>query len=340
MTRGAINPLILDPRSFPLVRPQITCIDEEVYFGSYAIARVSSIEASFLNACTGQFSLANAAGIAGVDPTCVARVASWLLWWRQAVEASPQPRRRVDRLVLSATYPGAWLGMAGRLLMEAWAKPTAVITCMGSLGDTRFIDAFPTLAAVSMVCRDEVAFVARLAGVQQSVLDFPDEDLRARMLAEGRDIGPLVEDTLRASLLRILEEHQPAQIFAPAAMGESCDNRLLFDILVSLFAEGSIGGELHLYEDEPATEGHRQVDEFLSRFEGSYLRPSEYFVDVTSSFAERLSVMDVFRGSMDQDLAGPWSQSAQRNALLAGLSGGIAERFWELNIASFEMIRC
>ncbi len=340
MTPSSINPLVLDPRSFPLVRPQIACVDQDVYFGSYAVARVSPVELAFLNACTGQLNLANAAGKAGVDAICVARVSSWLLWWRHAVEASPQPRRRVDRLVLSATHPGAWLGMAGRLLMEAPAQSTAVITCMGSLGDTHFIDAFPTLAAVSMVCRDEVALVARLARVQQSVLDFPDEDLRARMLADGRDIAPLVEDTLRVSLLRILEEHQPAQIFVPCAMGESGDSRLLFDILVSLFAEGIIGGELHLYEDEPATRGHRQVDEFLSRFEGSYLRPSEYFVDVTSSFAERLSVMEVFRGSMVQELRGPWSQTQHRNAVLAGFPGGIAERFWKLNVAPIEMSRC
>lgn len=181
---------------------------------------------------------------------------------------------------------------------------------------------------------------ARLAGVEQSVLDFPDEDMKARLLFEGRDIEQMVENTLRASLLRIIEERRPSQIFAPCALGESADNKLLFNILLSLYAEGSIEGELHFYEDTPATQGHRQVDEFLSRFEGSYLALSEYFVDVTPSFAEKLSLMDVFRGSVVQDTATIWSHSAQRNAVLAGLPSGIAERYWKLDVASFEGDSC
>ncbi|HEV2833897.1 MAG TPA: hypothetical protein VGW58_01195 [Pyrinomonadaceae bacterium] len=328
-----INPLVLDPRSFPLVRPSITCIDNEVYFGSYPIAQVSNLESNFLKECTGRFNLADAASRAGVDSTCVTLCANWLLWWGSKVSAAPLSRP-VDRLVISATHTGAWLGMGGRILLEAERHRTAVITCSGSLGQTMFVEPFPTLAEVSMAGRDEAAFVARLSGVQQRVLDFPDYSLRELLQHSGRTASEDVPDALRTKLLELIAEYQPSQIFAPAALGTCADSRMLFETLLSLFAEGEIEGELHLFEDEPAIHGHRNVDEFLSSFEGSYLTPHEYYVDVSAPFPEKLSLTDAFRCTIDKRTANAWSQSAERNAVLSGSTATRAERFWELNLTS------
>lgn len=336
MRAPSVNPLVLHPRSFPLVRPQITCVDDKVYFGSCPIAQVTQAELDFLKACTGAHNLADAASAAGIEPTCVARVASWLLWWDRKVNGTPLLSPPVDRLVLSATHIGAWLGMGGRMLMESGQQRTAVITCFGSIGDTRFVEPFPTPAEVSMAGRDEATFVARLSGVQQRVLDFPDQDLRETLEARGDGASGIIADALRSTLLEIIDEYQPSQIFAPAALGASADARLIFEILLSLFAEGDIQAELHLFEDEPAIHGHRKVDEFLSRFEGSYLAPCEYYFDVTASFPEKLSLTDVFRCTMDRRAAHAWSQSAERNAMLGGGPANQAERFWNLNITSIE----
>jgi LmbE family N-acetylglucosaminyl deacetylase len=337
MRAPSVNPLVLHPRSFPLVRPQITCVDDTVYFGSCPVAQVTQAELDFLKACTGAHNLADAASAAGIEPTCVARVASWLLWWDRKVIAMPQPfSPPVDRLVLSATHAGAWLGMGGRMLIEPQQYRTAVITCFGSLGETRFVEPFPTLAEVSMAGRDEAAFVAKLSGIQQRVLDFPDQALRETLAARGSGASEIISDALREAMLEIIDEYQPSEIFAPAALGPSADARLIFEILLSLFAEGDIQAELHLFEDEPAIHGHRSVDEFLSRFEGAYVAPREYYVDVTGSFPEKLSLTDVFRCSMDRREAHAWSQSAERNAMLGGGPATQAERFWNLNITSIE----
>ncbi len=332
----AVNPLVLHPRSFPLVRPQITWVDDKIYFGSCPIAQVTQAELDFLKACTGAHNLADTASAVGIEPTCVARVASWLLWWNRRVNGTPLMSQTVDRLVLSATHIGAWLGMGGRMLMESRQQRTAVITCFGSMGDTRFVEPFPTPAEVSMAGRDEATFVARLSGVQQRVLDFPDQALRETLEAVGDGASKIIADALRSTLLEIIDEYQPSQIFAPAALGASADARLIFEILLSLFAEGDIQAELHLFEDEPSIHGHRNVDEFLSRFEGSYLAPCEYYVDVTASFPEKLSLTDAFRCTMDRRAAQAWSQSAERNAMLGGGPAAQAERFWNLNITSIE----
>lgn len=329
-----VNPLVLDPRSFPLVRPHITCVDNEVYFGSCRIARVSEAESNFLKECDGRLNLADVAGRAGVDATCVTLCAHWLLWWGGQVAAAP-PSPPAERLVFTATHTGAWLGMGGRLLLETRRRRTAVVTCFGSLGESRFVEPFPTLAEVSMAARDEAAFVARLSGVEQRVLNFPDHTLRERLEASGRTASEEVPGALRSALLEVINAYRPSQIFAPAALGDAPDGRLLFETLLSLFAEGDIEGELHLFEDEPAVRGHRGVDEFLSSFEGSYLTPHEYYVDVTASFPEKASLIDVFRCTADRRAAVPWLQSAERNAALGGDAAARAERFWELNLASF-----
>jgi hypothetical protein len=333
MTSGSLNPLVLSPRSFPLVRPQITCLDDDIYFGSFPVTRVTPIESGFLKACTGERTLADAARAADADAMCVARVASWLLWWRRPLGAEPQPSKPIDRLVFSASHTGAWLGMGARLVMEALRRRTLVVGCFGSLGETRFRDAFPTLAEVSMSGRDEAAFVAKLAGVQQEVWDFPDHVLRDALPA-GRDLGAALGEILRTTLLDLIEKTQPSEIFAPAALGHSTDQRLLFDTLLALYADGSIQGELHFYEDEPVIAGHRRIDEFLSRFEGSYLVPREYYVDVTESFPEKLSIVDAFRCNLDRRNARAWVRSGEREGLLAGT--GRAERFWRLEVACVE----
>jgi hypothetical protein len=187
-----------------------------------------------------------------------------------------------------------------------------------------------------MACRDEIALAARLSGLQRAVLDLPDQVLRETLACEGHDSEVNVVQTLRSALLNIFEQDRPCEIFAPAAIGETADGRLLFDTVLSLFAEGHIAGELHLYEDEPAVLGERQIDEFQSRFESSYLGLSEYFVDIGAHFAEKLSLIEIFRAGLDQGLDRLWPQSARRNAWLCGAGVGAAERFWKVDVASIE----
>jgi LmbE family N-acetylglucosaminyl deacetylase len=330
------NPLVLDPYSFPVLLPQITCVGGEVYSGTCGIAQVTQSESDFLAACTGALNLTDAARSTRIEPTSIARLATWLLWWRRKVTQDPPLLTPIARLVLTAAHTSAWLGMGGRLVLESTQQPAVMVTCFGALGEVRFVEMVSSLSEAWMICRDEATLAGRLAGVQQRVLDLPDHAFCELLLETGRSSGEARRGLLRNALLDIIDEYQPLEIFAPAALGSSGDSRLLFEILVSLFAEGYVPGELHFFEDEPATNGHRAVDEFLSRFEKSYLAPNEYFVDITNSFAEKLSLMEAFQSTLYRTQRRSWARSAERNAMIGEIRAERAERFWQLTIASLE----
>jgi hypothetical protein len=332
MRAAHTNELVLDPRAFPVVRPQVTWVDDDVYFGSWPIARVTDVETRFLEVCDGTRTLSDAVRAADVDARCAARVASWLLWWDAELDEPLEASAPLDRLVLSARHVDAWLGMGGRLGAEASRQRTAVITCFGSLGATRFVQAFPTPMEATASSRDEAAMVARLAGTATAAWEFPDRDWRTA-LEETEERHAALADAIRTLLLHLVERHVPKQVFAPAALGSSPDARLLFHTALGMYADGTLDGELHFYEDEPAIGGYRSIDEFLARFEGSFLTPREYYVDVTAAFARKASLVDAFRCTLDEDDRQAWCESAERTAAVSGIDGTrYAERFWRVDV--------
>ena len=337
MTRAPASPWVLDPQAYPLLRPQVTCLDDDVYFGSHYLARITPQEAGFLRLCDGQLSLAAAAREAAIDAIGVARLASWLLWWGEPPAGARDTGTRIDRIVFSTTAADAWLGMGGRLLAEAADCPTLLITCFGSVGTTPLPEAYPTPAEAALACRDEAALAARLARVGQRVWEFPDAAIRASLAARGHDLEATIADALRARVLDVVDALQPSDVFVPAGLGASPDARLLFETLLSTYADGTLAPELHAYEDMPVTKGYRPIDEFCARFERSYLSPREYSVDVTPTAVSKPSLVDAFRCSVDGRRLRPWTRSAARNALLAGYAPGrLAERFWQIGMAAIE----
>lgn len=333
MPSARLNGLVLDPRAFPLVRPQVTCIDDEVYFGSCPVARVTPLETRFLAACDGTRTLSDVVRAAAVDARCAARVASWLLWWDERLGDVLEPFAAIDRLVLSASHVDAWLAMGGRIVSDAADRRTVVMTCFGSLGATRFMQAFPTVSEATACSRDETALVARLARVHGATWEFPDRDWRATVAAESEAREAALTDAIRALLADFVERHGPADVFAPAALGSSPDARALCDAALGLYADGTLEGELHFYEDEPAARGYRHADEFLGRFEGSYLYAREYYVDMTDAFTRKAALIDAFRCNVETREQRTWCDSAGRTAAVSGLAGvRYAERFWKVDV--------
>lgn len=333
MSVTLLNLPVLDPRSYPLVRPQLTCIDRAVYFGSYLVAHISTSEARFLGACTGERTLADAVGIAAVDAMCVARLANWILWSQHELPSAQNTVQRVDRLVLSASHIDAWCGMGGRLIKEAPACSTLVFTCFGSKVDTTFPDGFPSPAEISIACRREAAFAARWAGVHHQVSELPDDGLRAILERSGRDSNETVSWLLQSEVLDLIDRYQPSEIFAPAAVGRSPDARLVFDTLMALYANGEILAELYLYQDYPPSAHYRQVDQMLARFENSYLLPREIAFDITTSESDKRSLVDSFRctvGKRDLDL---WLEPYGSLHVPDKLKDPCTERFWKIDLA-------
>ena len=334
MSASQISSLVLDPRSFPVLKPHISCVGTDVYFGSFPLAQLTPVEAEFLRACTGDRSLADSARIANADAACVARLSSWLLWWGRPVLSAAISPGPVARLVLGARHSAPWLGMGGRTLIEAPGLRTLVVNCFGSLGDSPFVDAFPSLSEVSAASRDEAALLSRLAGVQHSIWEFPDSMLRETLVDSGRDVETLAATALQNQLLALIASLRPSQIFAPAALDGSPDAVLLFESMLSAFAGGLFEGELHFYEDVPPLDGYRAIDEFMSRFENSYLSPRAYDVDITSAFQEKSALVSALRCNIGQQSGNAWLQSATLRGALASPPVPYAERFWRLDVAS------
>lgn len=317
-----------------MLKPHMTCLGNDVYFGTFPLAQLTTVEARFLHECDGSRTLAECAKAATADAVCVARLSSWLLWWERPVPSAPMPKGPIDRLVLAARHTAPWLGMGGRLALDAASKRTLVVTCFGSLGENRFVEAFPSASEVSAACHDEVELVARLTGVQQQIWDFPDDARRQMLFTTGLDVDDLAADTTRAQVLDLIESLRPSEVFAPAALDSSADALLLFNTVLSSFATGNLEAELHFYEDAPVIDGCRPIDEFLARFENSYLAPQTYYVDIAPAFHEKSALASGFRCTIDQHDATAWLQSAARNGSLALPTTGFAERFWRLDAAA------
>jgi LmbE family N-acetylglucosaminyl deacetylase len=320
----------LDPYHVPVVLPQVSCVHNEVYFGGEFVASLTPAESQFLQCCDGKRTLAEIVRSTGADGWCVSRLARWFVWWDRAIAEATASSGVIETLVLSAGPHDAWLGMGGRLLLEPAQTATLVLMCFGSRLDTYHTEAFTTFDDVSIISRDEATLASRLGRLRQEVWEFPDFVSRNSVLS---DHAPALYDTLRDSLLTALDRYRPQQVFMPAGSNGSEDARLLFEILFSLLVEGRLEADLHIYEDTPAAEGHRPVDEFLTRFESSYLAPTEYFVDVTESAHRKSSLLEVFHCRLSRSEREAWEHSAKRNALLAGFSSSHScERFWKVDI--------
>jgi hypothetical protein len=336
MPSTRLHPLFLDPQAYPIVRPQLARVDHEVYFGRHPVARVTELEARFLEACSGTRTLAQAARVSRTDARCAARVSPWLIWLDRPAAASVAPSCDGTSIVPSASPVGAWLGMSGRLLQESTDRTTIVVTCFGSVAASHVPQAFATASEATMACRDEADLLARVSGVQAMAWDFPDADLRASMQSDG-DTDIALAEGLRACVAALLTRHMPTHVFAPAALGTSPDGRLLFDTVLGLYADGTLASELHFYEDAPATRGYRQVDEFVGRFEGAYFEPREYCVGIDEALSRKSALIDALRCSVSAQDRRQWLQSGQLNALAWGRDGvRHAERFWMLDVRGIE----
>lgn len=329
-----LKSLRLDPRSFPVVLPHISCFRNQVYFGGKYITSLMPAEAEFLKSCGGMRTLAEIVNDTGTDARCAAHLARWFVWWDRAISEAPEASEAIERLVLTAGPEDAWFGMGGRLLLEAPQTSTMVLTCFGTLTGTRYREVFRTPDEVSTICRDEAALAARLAHVRQQVWGIPEQDVRYWGGSNHASEQEALAAILRGIIIDVLGKYRPRQIFIPTATRLFSDAKLLFEILLSLFVEGRLKADLHIYEDAPAANGHRPVDEFLSRFESSYIAPEEYFVDVTECIHRKFSLLEVFRCRFNRLGRDAWERSARRNALLAGFSGQrFVERFWKVGVA-------
>jgi LmbE family N-acetylglucosaminyl deacetylase len=238
-------------------------------------------------------------------------------------------------LVLSAYPEQAFLSMGGYLI-----KRRAQLDCLNVVCFSPPAPASDNSSShyneLRLARRDDAHFCARVAGVRNVMLDLPHQALRAR-LAIGTDRvahETSIRTLLGGMIYRLIEAHEPRQVFVPAGVGTSADNRMLFDVAVQLFESGYFRTTRYeLYEPVPDAADYIDVDNFLSSFENVYTRLTPWFDDVTGVMPEKPELARALR-SCRSDEAGPVIRSVlARNAVLARVPGGTdIERFWNLGL--------
>ncbi len=323
----------------PCRLPHVRIVDGEVFFGALRDPGVGEAEREFLELADGRTPFAD---ILGQRPWLMAAagMSRHAVWLPSALE--PQAAAGPRCLVLGAHPGDAELSMGGFLLNRRGAARFTLLNLFSRQIETRVPDAFGSRVQVTAVRRDESALAAIMTRIETLHRDLPEYVLRQtgnedeRMPMPGQD----VETAVRIALYDAMAELAPEHVYAPAAIGNHPDQRLLFDAVLELFEEDCFPGvSYHLYENVPLAASYLNVDDFLSRFEGSYLDPEPWFEDVTGVLAEKLTLLEIFRSRLDLASRRLLLEIARRNARLerhglarhsdAGMDAGL-ERFWTL----------
>jgi hypothetical protein len=334
----------MNPDRYPIAVPHLSSSRGVLYFGAKALRQASEREQSLLSQCDGSVRFCDLA-TTPEDARAIAALSPWLLWWDGPLPAPPAPSLAPSRLVLSTSPASPWLAMGGRLLMEASTCPTTVVTCFGHSAQTVDPYAFGSPDEVAVITRDELSLVGRLTGVPHELWEFPARELRSDF---DPDQSTSPSDAWLKSMLReVIEETiartNPVEIFVPASSEPDSDAGVVLDVVLAMFIDGLLGAsKIHVFESSAVVSGARAVDEFLGRFENSYLKLPEYFVDMTPRIAHKASVLEVFRSRVDRKSREQWLESTSWNSSIGDLHctcettesrGGHAERFWAVSLA-------
>ncbi len=333
----------LDPSKYPVVVPHVSWSEGTLFFGGIALRELSPAEWAFLQRCDGTRALRELVTTAS-DARTIATVAPWLVWWDAPVVRTLVVPGGATRLVFSPGPEDAWLGMGGRLFMESPTHATTVITCFGLMARTVEPLAFATPNDLAAIARDEIALVAQVAGVAHELWELPARELRHS--EDGRAGAPSSVDWMKSMLREVIDEAvaraAPNEIFVPFAGDASSDAGVLLDVVLGMYVDGLFdAAELHIFESTPVANGHRPIDEFLGRFERSYVELRDYFVPVTPWIGRKGSALEVFRSRVDHASRDAWLESAKLNGVLSDPVAGSgtttrelhAERFWAARLA-------
>jgi LmbE family N-acetylglucosaminyl deacetylase len=321
--------------AYPCRLPHVSIEGGETYLGRLKDPEVGDAEREFLAAADGRTRFAE---ILARGPHLLAAGASRYAVWLSRPLGTPPPPAAGERCLLLGAHPGdVELSMGGWALRRRGEARLTLLNCFTRQLATRLPESFGRRAEVTAVRRDESWLAAGILGVESRSLDLPEHALRhAEDGLQRLTLPPEeLESALATALCDTLAELVPDHLYAPAALGDDPDQRLLFDLLLELYDEGRFPGtRFHFYENFPPAASHLNVDDFLARFEGSYLDLDPWFEETAGVLPEKLALLEVFRSRLGLDRRPLLLAVGRRNARLARLAAAGAERFWTLRDAA------
>jgi LmbE family N-acetylglucosaminyl deacetylase len=328
--------------AYPCRLPHVVLEQGQLFFGGLLDPEAGAAECRFLALADGKTPFA---AILTAEPSAMGAAAAsrHAVWLAQPLDRlAPAAAARAGggpRCLLVGAHPGdVALSMGGLVLVRGKQARFTELCCFSRQIETRVPRAFASQVAVTAVRRDESHLAAAVLGIDTRHLDLPEYVLRQTADARDRMLlaPPEFEAAVRIALHDAIVELAPDQVFAPAAAGNHPDQRLIFDAIVELFERGDFPGtSYHLYENVPLAVAHLHVDDFLARFEGSYLEACAWYEEITEVLPQKLSLLEIFRSRLDLSFRPLLAAVARRDALLADLPpGSAAERFWTLREAA------
>jgi LmbE family N-acetylglucosaminyl deacetylase len=263
-----------------------------------------------------------------------------LVWWDRPLRNQPYTSNGAPCLVISPHPDDAEFSMGGLLVKQRDNQEFVNAICFSQVAYTQFPDAFPSACEVTAVRRSESRMAAAMLGLRCVDFEFPDFELRSREIAEEEfaEREQDVENLLRIALHRLIAEMKPREIFAPAAVGNHPDHRLIFKIILDFFdANRFPGTRFHFYEDIPYSASYYEIDTFLARFETSYVTVRPWVEEISPVLDLKKTLCEVYRSQASPGLPELIERIAVRTAEFLLLPDGrssvslsAAERFWTL----------
>lgn len=315
-----------------MLLPHITCVKQNLYIGNRLADRLTKNQSVFLQQCSGRLRFTEIVQQNNIEIAEILHLCRYLLWWPNALNDFENGTGQCRRIIFCADAEMPWLGMGGTILTDMSECSTTIVTCFDTGDKETDLSLYNGFPEYVLACRDESALAAQLTGIRQINWNI---SLRKMAIREVSEISG-TEGYFREMIYSAISGSGASEIFIPAALGKKIGAGIIQDTVVALAAEGYIQDSVHLYEDAPAAYGHRVVDEFYSKFEGAYLAPSEYYKDISNTYAGKTTLLQVFRCGITGAEKTLWNQAGITNAGIWGNPQCTrAERFWNLGFSGF-----
>ena len=211
-------------------------------------------------------------------------------------------------------------------------KKIIILTLFSSSPETRNFLLFKGNPEFKLASLDESLMAARFSGISHVSWNLSKDkaNKRATTFVDGfiRPDLKFFQEIIQTAVLKF----NPSEIFIPGSLAMKDGSGLILNSILTLAAEGYLSQSIHIFEDVPSILGYRHIDEFYSRFEDSYLTPSEYYIDISNSVLQKYSLLKLFICNMNNSQKEMWFDSDIRNAHMYGEQNCThAERYWKLN---------
>ncbi len=330
--------------SYPIILPHLTFESEEAYFGKKKLRKEYPEGKWLKEKCDGKTTFND---LIEMNPECKRYdgLFDLIIWWDRPIkDASVRAlRKKPKSLILSPHCGDAELSMGGHILNNRGKINFLNVVCFAPSADSADNNAFNSNLERSLIEKDESVLASRMLELHSNFFDFSEYSIRKLNSNNDQPAGTeaRMKDCLKMALFNKISEFQPDDIYSPAAMGDHPDHKMIFDIVVDLFEEDFFpNSSFHFYEDIPYCFSYLNIDNFLSRFEGSYISVESWFEDISYVMQKKNIFSDVFRSQNRMNFKEKLNTIANRNALLFSrekkennIKG--AERFWQLEMLSF-----